>query len=239
MLLWKRSIVLWRKTCILAFFLCGRTVRRYSSLIGRQLPIFCSSLIGRHLPILFFCSLCDCLECHIQPCDTLLEQSVEDQQPRRREVGCCRRDPALLKRKCELNDCEKRSYSRVFLGDVQRVFPDIISTSSTLELCRPHFRKVQRRNVKQPAMSYVTDCLTLHRILHPHLSPNFWSILSLHHSSSEGCASSAHRTRRDKRKRNRERRRSRARKPWSANCELRHWNFRGEKCLIHGLHFTV
>ena len=32
---------------------------------------------------------------------------------------------------------------------------------------------------------------------------------------------------------------SRARKPWSANCELKHWNFRGWKCLIHGLHFTV
>ena len=32
---------------------------------------------------------------------------------------------------------------------------------------------------------------------------------------------------------------SRARKPWSANCELKHWNFRGRKCLIHGLHFTV
>ena len=32
---------------------------------------------------------------------------------------------------------------------------------------------------------------------------------------------------------------SRARNPWSANCELKHWNFGGEKCLIHGLHFTV
>ena len=32
---------------------------------------------------------------------------------------------------------------------------------------------------------------------------------------------------------------SRARKPWSVNCELKHWNFRGWKCLIHGLHFTV
>ena len=32
---------------------------------------------------------------------------------------------------------------------------------------------------------------------------------------------------------------SRARKPWSANCELKQWNFGGEKCLIHGLHFTV
>ena len=32
---------------------------------------------------------------------------------------------------------------------------------------------------------------------------------------------------------------SRARKPWSANCELKHWNFWGWKCLIHGLHFTV
>ena len=32
---------------------------------------------------------------------------------------------------------------------------------------------------------------------------------------------------------------SRARKPWSAICELKHWNFRGWKCLIHGLHFTV
>ena len=32
---------------------------------------------------------------------------------------------------------------------------------------------------------------------------------------------------------------SRARKPWSANCELKHWNFGGEKSLIHGLHFTV
>ena len=27
---------------------------------------------------------------------------------------------------------------------------------------------------------------------------------------------------------------SRAHKPWSANCELKHWNFRGWKCLIHG-----
>ena len=26
---------------------------------------------------------------------------------------------------------------------------------------------------------------------------------------------------------------------WSANCELKHWNFRGWKCLIRGLHFTV
>ena len=33
--------------------------------------------------------------------------------------------------------------------------------------------------------------------------------------------------------------RSRAHKPWSAHCELKHWNFRGWKCLIHGLHFTV
>ena len=32
---------------------------------------------------------------------------------------------------------------------------------------------------------------------------------------------------------------SRARKPWSANCELKHWNFRGWTCLIQGLHFTV
>ena len=32
---------------------------------------------------------------------------------------------------------------------------------------------------------------------------------------------------------------SRARKPWSAHCELKHWNFGGWKCLIHGLHFTV
>ena len=32
---------------------------------------------------------------------------------------------------------------------------------------------------------------------------------------------------------------SRARKPWSANCELKHWNFRGWKRLIHDLHFTV
>ena len=32
---------------------------------------------------------------------------------------------------------------------------------------------------------------------------------------------------------------SRARKPWSANCELKHWSFRGWKCLIYGLHFTV
>ena len=32
---------------------------------------------------------------------------------------------------------------------------------------------------------------------------------------------------------------SRARKPWSANCELKHWIFRGWKCLIHGLRFTV
>ena len=28
-------------------------------------------------------------------------------------------------------------------------------------------------------------------------------------------------------------------RPWSARCELKHWNFGGEKCLIHGLHFTV
>ena len=32
---------------------------------------------------------------------------------------------------------------------------------------------------------------------------------------------------------------SRTRKPWSAHCELQHWNFRGRKCQIHGLHFTV
>ena len=32
---------------------------------------------------------------------------------------------------------------------------------------------------------------------------------------------------------------SRARKPWSAHFELKHWNFQGWKCLIHGLHFTV
>ena len=32
---------------------------------------------------------------------------------------------------------------------------------------------------------------------------------------------------------------SRARKPWSANCELKHWNSQGWKCLIHSLHFTV
>ena len=32
---------------------------------------------------------------------------------------------------------------------------------------------------------------------------------------------------------------SRAHKPWSAHCELKHWNFRGWKCLIHGLHFMV
>ena len=31
---------------------------------------------------------------------------------------------------------------------------------------------------------------------------------------------------------------SRARKPWSAHCELKHWNLGGGKCLIHGLHFT-
>ena len=32
---------------------------------------------------------------------------------------------------------------------------------------------------------------------------------------------------------------SRAHKPWSASCELRRWNFRGWKCPIHCLHFTV
>ena len=32
---------------------------------------------------------------------------------------------------------------------------------------------------------------------------------------------------------------SRARKPWSANCELKHWNFGAGNCLIHGLHSTV
>ena len=32
---------------------------------------------------------------------------------------------------------------------------------------------------------------------------------------------------------------SRGRKPSSAHCELKHWNFGGWKCLIHGLHFTV
>ena len=33
-------------------------------------------------------------------------------------------------------------------------------------------------------------------------------------------------------------RNSRARKPWSAHCELKNWNFGGSKCLIHSL-FTV
>ena len=96
--------------------------------------------------------------------EVIPEERSEGEAGRPRRCG-----PALLKRKCELNDCERRSYSRASLGDVQRVFPDTASTSNALELCRPHFRKVQRRNVKQRVRLHVT-CLTL--TVRPRLSPN-------------------------------------------------------------------
>ena len=99
-------------------------------------------------------------------------QGIVNAEGRRRRGG------ALLLKKCELSDCRKRPYSRAFLEDVQRLFPDATSTSNTLELCRPHFRKVQRR--KRSLCKMRESCVARLSIGHQFLAPPIFCVPICH-----------------------------------------------------------
>ena len=66
--------------------------------------------------------------------------------PPQPKAGPRRRGPALMKRKCDVEDCpKKRSYSRALVTDAEKVFPLSGSDGAWVQLCRLHYEKVRRR----------------------------------------------------------------------------------------------
>ena len=70
-------------------------------------------------------------------------QGSQDPPPQPK-AGPRRRGPALMKRKCDVEDCS-RSYSRALLTDAEKVFPRSNSDGTWVQLCRLHYEKVRRR----------------------------------------------------------------------------------------------